>query len=224
MVSPRHEGADEVIGNALGKLGGKDKVFLAGMVRAQGKEAGVTSMKETMEYLGTKKMDLMLVADLLDAKAHLDTLRGWKKDGLVRYIGLEHSIPSDQYFEEMSRLAASEPIDFIHIDYSISRPLADKKLLAVASDKGIAVIAERPLVGGNIAMKADTMELPGWATELGCKSWQQLFFKFTISHPAITSSVIAMPSRSKLVELAEAAQGPMLDAGLRTKLLDLFGS
>ncbi|QJE94413.1 aldo/keto reductase [Luteolibacter luteus] len=224
MVSPRHEGADEVIGNALGKLGVKDKVFLAGMVRAQGKEAGVTSMKETMECLGTKKMDLMLVADLVDAKVHLDTLRGWKKDGLVRYIGLEHSIPSNRYFEEMTRLAASVPIDFIHIDYSISRSMADKRLLGVASDKGIAVIAARPLGGGEIAVKADTMELPGWAAELGCKSWHQLFLKFALSHPAITSSVITMPSPSSLAELAEAAHGPMLDAGLRTKLLDLFRS
>ncbi|QJE94414.1 aldo/keto reductase [Luteolibacter luteus] len=224
MVSPRHEGADEAIGNALGRLGVKDEVFLAGMIRVQGKEAGVTSMKETMVNLGTKKMDLMLISDLIDVKAHLNTLRGWKKDGLIRYLGLEVSFPVPQYLDETTRLAATEPLDFIQVRYSPNMPQADKKLLGVASDRGIAVIANNPLGGGNIAIKSQAMKLPGWATELGCKTWNQLFFKFTISHPAVTSSVLTMAAPSLLAEIAEAAQGPMLDAGLRTKLLELFSS
>jgi len=218
-VSPRHEGADEVFGGLIGKLNLRDKLFLSGMVRARGKEDGIAAMKTTMKNLGAERMDLFLVSDLIDAKVHLDTLRGWKKDGLVKYIGIQQTILGPQFLEETCKVAQSEVLDFIQIDYSLSSHFADRKLLPLATDKGIAVLASFPLGGGESAQNAEKRPLPDWAVELRCKSWRQLFLKFTLSHPAITCALITRLPLPLIREVMEAAQGPLPDEKMRERIL-----
>ena len=91
-----------------------------------------------MKKLRAKPIDLMQVHNLVDVGIHLDTLRGWKKDGIVRYLGVTHYTASQHV--AVVKLVAAETLDFLQINYSIGEREAEDKLLPLAKDRGVVVI------------------------------------------------------------------------------------
>jgi diketogulonate reductase-like aldo/keto reductase len=152
-----------------------------------------------------------------DAQLHLETLREWKRRGVVRYVGVTHYTAREH--EAMAKLIASETVDFIQINYSVDERQAEQRLLPLARERGVAVIANRPFIGGDIFRRLRSKPLPAWAGEIDCSSWSQLLLKFVVSHPAITC---AIPATSKLEHLRENMQagfGRMPDDRQRARIL-----
>src|SRR5881397_972616 len=89
-TSPMYGRAEDVIGELTAALGIRDKLFLATKVWTHGKENGIKSMERSMALLRTKRIDLMQVHNLLDVHTHLATLREWKEQGRIRYLGITH--------------------------------------------------------------------------------------------------------------------------------------
>ena len=88
--SPMYGRAEEVIGDLATKLGIQSSLFLATKVWTTGKREGIESMERSFQRLQTKRIDLMQVHNLIDAKTHLATMREWKAAGRFRYIGVTH--------------------------------------------------------------------------------------------------------------------------------------
>src|SRR5438105_7438159 len=88
--SPMYGRAEEVIGEIAAKLKLRDSLFLATKVWTTGRDQGIKQMEHSLDLLGTKKLDLIQVHNLIDTATHLATLREWKKEGRVRYIGITH--------------------------------------------------------------------------------------------------------------------------------------
>src|SRR5207247_668322 len=98
--SPMYGRAEQVIGELTAALGIRDKLataspsggglFLATKVWTHGKENGIKSMERSMALLRTKRVDLMQVHNLVDVQTHLATLREWKQQGRIRYLGITH--------------------------------------------------------------------------------------------------------------------------------------
>ena len=89
-TSPMYGRAEEVIGDLTAALGIRDKLFLATKVWTRGRESGISSMERSMARLRTKRIDLMQVHNLVDVHTHLATLREWKEQGRIRYLGITH--------------------------------------------------------------------------------------------------------------------------------------
>ena len=68
--------------------------FPATKVWTTGQQQGVESMEKSLAKLRVKRIDLMQVHNLVDAQTHLATLRGWKEQGRVRYLGITHYTPA----------------------------------------------------------------------------------------------------------------------------------
>ncbi len=111
--SPMYGRAEEVIGDLVQTLGIRDKVFLATKVWTRGKENGIKSMERSMALLPTKQIDLMQVHNLLDVQTHLATLRGWKEQGRIRYLGITHY--EEGAFPDVEKIMRSEKLDFVQI-------------------------------------------------------------------------------------------------------------
>ena len=90
----------------------------------------------------------MQVHNLVDVDTHLATLAGWKRDGRVRYVGVTHYTAGGH--EAVARLIASKPVDFVQINYSVGERDAERRLLPLAQERGVAVIANRPFAGGDL--------------------------------------------------------------------------
>src|SRR5438093_8853450 len=166
--SPMYGRAEEVIGDLTSTLGIRDKLFLATKVWTHGKESGVKSMERSMALLRSKRIDLMQVHNLVDVHTHLATLREWKEQGRIRYFGITHYEAGA--FREMENLMRSEKLDFVQINYSLMEPEAEQSLLPLAHERGIAVLANRPLGAGDLFGKVRSKPLPDWASEFDCRS------------------------------------------------------
>jgi len=214
--SPMYGWAEEVAGEILTSLGLRDRMFIATKVWTQGRERGIAQMRESMRKLRVDRIDLMQVHNLVDAATHLDTLRQWKAERLIRYIGVTHY--SDQSHADVARVLRQEPLDFVQINYSVAERAAEQTILPIAADRGVAVIANRPLVAGAALGPLTGRPVPAWASEIGCTTWSQLLLKFVVSHPAITCAIPATSSPDHLLDNMQAAFGPMPDESLREKI------
>jgi aryl-alcohol dehydrogenase-like predicted oxidoreductase len=155
----------------------------------------------------------MQVHNLVDWRTHLATLRRWKEQGKIRYIGMTHYTASG--YDDLARVVASEEIDFVQLNYSVAEREAERRLLPLAAEKRLAVLINRPFAGGPLFRKVRGKPLPAWAKEIGCATWAQFFLKFVISHPAVTCAIPATSKVAHLTDNMQAGAGILPDAGTR---------
>src|SRR3954451_4926241 len=161
-------------------------------------------MEKSLDLLGTKKLDLIQVHNLLDVETQLATLREWKEQGRVRYIGITHYTEGAQ--DEVARVLEREKVDFVQINYSLMERAADDRVFPIAKDRGVAVIVNRPLGRGNLFSRVRGKPLPEWASEFDCTSWAQFFLKWIVANPAVTC---AIPATANPQHLEDDMRGGM---------------
>lgn len=205
--SPMYGKAEGAIGKML--AGATTKPFLATKVWTRGKADGIAQMERSFERMGAKKMDLMQIHNLVDWKAHLATLRAWKSEGRVRYIGITHYAHAS--FDDMEQIIAKEKIDFVQLPYSVLDRAAETRLLPAAQKHGVAVLVMEPFASGALFGKVKGKPLPAVAAELGCTSWAQLALKFLLGHPAVTCPIPATRKLAHVEDNLGAMQGALPD-------------
>jgi aryl-alcohol dehydrogenase-like predicted oxidoreductase len=218
--SPMYGRSESVVGDLAVELGVHQQLFLATKVWTSGREAGVRQMEESFKRLRTRRMDLMQVHNLVDYRTHLATLRGWKEEGKIRYIGVTHYTASAH--NELARVVAGEELDFIQLNYSLAEREAENRLLPLAAEKRLAVLVNRPFAEGQLFRRARGKPLPSWAKEIGCASWAQFFLKFIISHPAVTCAIPATSRVEHLADNMRAVSDPVPDAKTRERMARYF--
>ncbi|MCA1558077.1 MAG: aldo/keto reductase, partial [Acidobacteria bacterium] len=177
--SPMYGNSEEVAGDLSARLGLRKELFVATKVWTEGRAAGISQMNDSMRKLRADPIDLMQVHNLVDVGTHLDTLAGWKREGRVRYLGVTHYTAGGH--DAVAQAISSRAVDFIQINYSVGEREAERRLLPLAQERGVAVIANRPFAGGELFSRIRTRPLPAWATEMDCDSWAQILLKFVVS-------------------------------------------
>lgn len=216
--SPMYGRAEQVIGDIATKLDLHKSLFLATKVWTTGKQQGIDSMEKSLAKLQCKRIDLMQVHNLVDAQTHLATLRDWKQQGRVRYLGITHYVSSA--YREVANLLRTDKLDFVQINYSLLEREAEKEILPLAQDRGVAVVVNRPFGGGDLFARVRQKPLPDWAAEFDCHSWAQFLLKWIIAHPAVTCAIPATSNARHLEDNMQAGGGRLPDADLRRRMVD----
>lgn len=219
--SPMYGRSEETTGELLAASGQHTKAFLATKVWTSGREAGIAQMEQSFARLRTQRMDLMQVHNLVDWRTHLATLRGWKDQGRVRYIGITHYTASA--YGEVESVLRAQKLDFLQINYSIDARDAEKRLLPLAAERGVAVIINMPFGGGGLLRRLRDKPLPDWAAEIGCTSWAQVLIKFVLSHPAVTCTIPGTSRAEHMADNAAAGAGAIPDAAFWHRHLPSIG-
>lgn len=214
--SPMYGRSEGVIGDLAVDLGVSDQLFRATKVWTRGRDAGIRQMQESFRRMRTERMDLMQVHNLLDWRTHLATLRAWKAEGKVRYIGVTHY--TESAYDDLARVLESEDLDFVQLNYSIVERDAERRLLPLAAERRIAVLVNRPFAQAGLFSRVRGKSLPPWAGEIGCASWAQYFLKFIIAHPAVTCAIPATSKVKHLVDNMQAGAGRLPDARMRERM------
>jgi diketogulonate reductase-like aldo/keto reductase len=194
------------------------KVFNATKVWTPTRYLGERQMEQSFGHWGVRRFDLMQVHNMLDWETHLVTLKAWKASGRIRYIGITTS--HGRRHDDLESAMRRERFDFVQFSYSFADREAERRLLPLAADRGAAVIVNRPFDGGDLFDAVRGKALPGWAREIGCANWAQVFLKFAISHPAVTCAIPATTNPAHMRENMGALAGPLPDAALRRRMAD----
>src|SRR5215470_7976480 len=118
---------------------------------------------------------------LADASADAAELEA---DGRIRYLGVTHYTSSA--YDELEAVMRKETLDFVQLNYSLDDRAAERKLLPLAAERGIAILVNVPFGGGGLLRRLRNRPLPDWAAEIDCTSWAQILLKFVLAHPAVT--------------------------------------
>ena len=214
--SPMYGAAESVAGDLAAELRVADRLFWATKVWTSGAAAGVKQMEASLARLRVRRLDLMQIHNLLDWRAHLHTLREWKLSGRVRYIGVTHYTAGA--YDELERVLRAEPLDFVQVNYSLGEREAERRILPLARERGLAVLVNRPFAEGGLFQRVRSTPVPPWAAELGCQSWAQLFLKWILAHPAVTCVIPATSRVAHLEDNMKAGTGPLPDAASRERM------
>lgn len=215
-TSPMYGGAEGVIGDLTSELRLRDSLFLATKVWTTGKQAGIDEMERSLALLRTKRLDLIQVHNLVDLDTQLATLRAWKAEGRIRYLGITHY--NESSFPEVEKILRRETLDFLQINYSIAERLAEKTILPLAREKGVATLINRPFARGDLFSRLRAKPLPEWAGEFDCKSWAQFLLKWILGNDAVTCAIPATGNVRHLEDNMAAGTGRLPDAKMRQRM------
>jgi diketogulonate reductase-like aldo/keto reductase len=218
--SPMYGASESVAGDLIAELGLRDKLFIATKVWTSGRDAGIRQMETSFKRLRVKQMDLMQVHNLVDVETHTRTLRDWKQQKRVRYIGITHYTSSA--YAEVERWLKTKQYDFLQINYSLGERDSERRLLPLAHELKVAVIANRPFAEGALFRRVKGKPLPPWASELGIASWAQYFLKWIVSHPAVTCAIPGTGNPRHMQDNLGAGAGKLPDAQARKKMTEYF--
>ena len=215
--SPMYGSSEEVIGYCLDRATDTQSLFSATKVWTFLRAFGVNQMEKSRQLWGVDRFDLMQIHNLLDWQTHLETLTEWKAQGRLRYIGITTS--HGRRHDTFAKVMAEQPIDFVQFTYNILDRRAEKRLLPLATERGLAVIVNRPFRQGALFGFFERHPLPGWASEFDCTNWAQFFLKFIVSHPAVTCTIPATTRVDHMRENMGAAHGRLPDAEMRRRMI-----
>jgi len=215
-TSPNYSDAESVIGELLRDIGIRDDVFMATKVDREDPQQGIERMNRSFELLGGDQIDLMQVHNLRGTEEELETMKAWKEQGRFRYLGV--TTHDSRQYEEMEGVMRRHPLDFIQLNYSLADRGAEKSILPLARDRGIAVLVNLPFARGRLFKAVANRPLPDWATDMDAHTWGQVFLKYIVSYPA---SLIPIPGTTKPHHAEDnmgATVGRLPDANLRREI------
>lgn len=214
--SPMYGSSQAVIGEGLARIGGLPRVFAADKVWIGSGARGPAQIEASRRLWGVQRFDLLQVHNLLGWEEHLPALLAMKAAGRLRYVGITTS--EGRRHAEMERIMRTQPLDFVQLSYNPLDREAEARLLPLAQERGIAVIANRPFREGALLRALARHALPAWAAELQCDGWAQLVLKFIVSHPALTCAIPATSQVTHVRQNLAAARGPMPDEATRRRI------
>jgi aryl-alcohol dehydrogenase-like predicted oxidoreductase len=220
-TSPMYSTAEAVLGDLLTSEQ-QSKAFIATKVWTPGsgkaaEQKGVEQMQRSMALLKHQRVELMQVHNLVDLDEHLKTLRRWKAEGRLKYIGVTHYTTGS--YPDLISIIEREKLDFVQFNYSVTTREAEKRLLPLCADRGVAVLVNRAFEDGNLFNQVRDKPVPPWAAEFGASSWAQIFLKFVLAHPAVTCVIPATGKVRNLIDNLGAGTGALPDAKQREQII-----
>jgi diketogulonate reductase-like aldo/keto reductase len=214
--SPMYGSSQGVVGEGLRKLGAQRQVFSADKVWTGG--AGAQQIDASQRLWQLERFDLLQVHNLLAWEKQLPLLLQMKAQGRVRYVGITTS--EGRRHGDIEQIMRNQPIDFVQLTYNPLDREVEQRLLPLARERGIAVLANRPFREGALLKQLQRHPVPDWAREIDCTGWPQFVLKFIVSHPAVTCAIPATSRVDHVRENMGAALGRMPDEAMRRRMAD----
>ena len=220
-TAPGYGSSEEVAGRIVREQKWGDRVFWATKLNvARGGAADAAAARAqvdaSFQRVGKQKIDLIQVHNMGDPRTQLPILREYKQQGRIKYYGITTTF--DNQYEELIRTIQTERLDFIGVDYAIDSPEVEARILPLARDKGLAVLAYAPFGRTRLFRRVGDRPLPDWASEFDAKTWAQFFLKWVIGHPAITATTPATSQAKNMLDNIGGGIGRVPDEAMRKRM------
>lgn len=218
--------SEDVAGKIVNELGLAEKMFWATKVNAAGRgsatadpAAARAQIERSFAIIKKKQIDVLQVHNLVDVPGQLPVAMEFKKAGRVKYVGV--TTTTDSQYGQLESFMRNEPLDFIGIDYAVDNRGVEEKILPLAVERKIAVLAYAPFGRTSLFRRAGTKPLPEYAKDIDASTWAQFFLKWIISNPAITAVTPATSQAKNMIDNIGGGVGRLPDAAMRKQMADL---
>lgn len=208
-------GARTVVAQVINELNAPDEFFMGAYVMGETDEESRAAIAQLLELSGKDSLDLCHAWNEF-AVPNWDLMRGWKEDGLARYIGVSRNATT--HYEDIIKLMNTGDVDIVQVNYSALETDAENVILPMAMDKGIAVNINRPFLNGDYFSLVSGHDLPEWAADFDCETWAQFSLKYILSHPAVNCVITETSNPDHAIDNIEAGFGRMPDEGQRKQI------
>lgn len=216
-TAPTYGRSEVVLGELVREVGNANEIFMATKVsRVEGRQEGLAQVAQSEERLAPGDLDLEQVHNLGDWRTQLPLLRELKEEGRIRYVGITTS--RDSQYEELEEILRNEELDFVQFDYAIDNRNAERALLPIAMDRGIATLINGPFGRTRLFQRVGNRSVPAWAAEFGAESWAQFFLKWLLGHPGVTVPIPATSDPEHLRDNMGAGLGRVPDEAERQRM------
>jgi diketogulonate reductase-like aldo/keto reductase len=198
--SPMYGRAEAVLSQAMG--GRRADAFVATKVWTSDVTEARTHYQRQLDWFGGR-IDLLQVHNLVAWREHLDWMEREREAGRVRRIGATHHSPSA--FDELERAMRSGRLDAVQVPLNPREREAERRILPVAAELGLGVIAMRPLGEGSLLRRVFPAELQA----AGLDDWAEALLRWCLADPRVTVAIPATTSAEHAVENAGRGRMPM---------------
>jgi aryl-alcohol dehydrogenase-like predicted oxidoreductase len=215
--SPMYGRAEQVLGEAL--AGGlRARALVATKTWAPTQELAEEHHGRQLAWFGGR-IDLLQIHNLVAWRERLEWLERERAAGRVGLIGATHYDP--MAFGELEAAMRSGRIHAVQVPLNPYEREAEQRILPLAQELGIGVIAMRPFGGGFLAAADAGPEL---LRGLGVDSWAQALLKWTLSDLRVHAAIPATRDPAHAIANAAAGAPPFLDEDQRAYVSRLVGA
>jgi diketogulonate reductase-like aldo/keto reductase len=210
-------GARTTVATVIGELDAQDDFFMAAYVMGDTEEDSQKQIAELLKLSGKTSLDLAHAWNEF-AVPNWELVRGWKEQGLARYIGVSRN--ASTHYDDIIKLMNTGTVDIVQVNYSALETDAENRILPMAMDKEIAVTINRPFLNGDYFSLVNGHKLPVWAADFDCESWAQLSLKFILSHPAVNCVITDTSNPEHVIDNIGGGLGRLPDEGERSRIME----
>jgi aryl-alcohol dehydrogenase-like predicted oxidoreductase len=211
-TSPMYGRAEAILSEGLGSS--RSEAIVASKVWTTSEDEAQLQITRQMEYFGGY-VDVEQIHNLVGWRGHLSMLEEKRYQGAIRFLGASHYDPSA--FAELEVVMRTKRIDTIQIPYNPLEREVQERILPLAAELNLGVIAMRPFKEGALMPGPDPAKL----VPLGVSTWAEAVLKWTLSdrrvHVVIPATTNVHHARTNML----AGNPPFFDAEQRELVVHL---
>ena len=209
-TSPMYGESERVLGEAL--AGRRESVLIANKIWASARSEAHEQIERAFAWFGGT-VDIYQVHNLLATDKHLPVLEELKAQDRVRVIGATHY--KNAAYAELMTLMRTRRIQMIQIPYNTGDRAVEKRVLPLAEELGLGVIAMKPLGSGTIVGRPPPANDLAPLARFGVHTWAQALLKWVLSEPRVHCAIPATSRPGHATENAAAGNPPWFDSETR---------
>lgn len=208
--SPMYGGAERSLSVAL--EGRREQAIVATKIWTSSRDEAERQLANQLEWYG--HIEIGQVHNLVAWRDHMPWLEEARDRGQIGRIGVTHY--DRGAFRELEEALRTRRFSTVQVPYSPAERDCEARILPLAEEIGVAVIAMRPLGAGRLVVSEPSREELAVLEPFGVETWPQALLKWALSDPRIDLVIPATSRREHARSNAAAGSPPWFDEEARS--------